>query len=205
MTHQLLIYSQRKSTSLRQLLFYWQTRTFGNRGGKGLRSHYCWYCNKLLEMYNWSQERDSGGVNEESEYVKRAACLGQQDLSVLCQRAEDIERLSQHPQIILQIEVMKTEVITYQTVADSIKPCGICAKKWWQWGRIIWHMMSDWWKTNGGKLQAFTYVWRAVFTNSPNSCRPECSSVTIFQFNVRWRSKLELSYRLHVVIDTVKV
>ena len=32
-----------------------------------------------------------------------------------------ILKLSQHPQIILQIEVMKTEVITYQTLADFIK------------------------------------------------------------------------------------
>ena len=32
-----------------------------------------------------------------------------------------IFKLSQHPQIILQIEVMKTEVITYQTLADFIK------------------------------------------------------------------------------------
>jgi hypothetical protein len=30
--------------------------------------------------------------------------------------------LSQHPQIMVQIEVMKTEVITYQTPADSINP-----------------------------------------------------------------------------------
>ena len=32
-----------------------------------------------------------------------------------------ILKLSQHPQIMLQIEVMKTEVIKYQTLADSIK------------------------------------------------------------------------------------
>ena len=31
-------------------------------------------------------------------------------------------KLSQHPQIMVQIEVMKNEVITYQTPADSIKP-----------------------------------------------------------------------------------
>ncbi len=31
-------------------------------------------------------------------------------------------KLSQHPQIILQIEVMETKAITYQTLADSIKP-----------------------------------------------------------------------------------
>ena len=32
-----------------------------------------------------------------------------------------ILKLSQHPQIMLQIEVMKTDVIKYQTPADSIK------------------------------------------------------------------------------------
>jgi hypothetical protein len=36
--------------------------------------------------------------------------------------AQDIQVVSQHPQIMVQIEVMKTEVITYQTPADSIKP-----------------------------------------------------------------------------------
>ena len=33
-----------------------------------------------------------------------------------------ILKLSQHPQIMLQIEVMKTEVFKYQTLVDSIKP-----------------------------------------------------------------------------------
>ena len=32
-----------------------------------------------------------------------------------------ILKLSQHPQIILQIEVMKTEVMKYQALDDSIK------------------------------------------------------------------------------------
>ena len=33
--------------------------------------------------------------------------------------------------------------------------------------------LSDWWKTNGATLPGFTYVLRAVLTNSPNSCPPE--------------------------------
>ena len=33
-----------------------------------------------------------------------------------------IFKLSQHPQIMVQIEVMKIEVITYKTPADSINP-----------------------------------------------------------------------------------
>ena len=32
-----------------------------------------------------------------------------------------IFKMSQHPQILMQIEVMKTEVITYRTLTDSIK------------------------------------------------------------------------------------
>jgi len=54
-----------------------------------------------------------------------------------------ILQLSQHPQIVLQIEVMKTEVITYQTLADSIKPL---VEKWM--GRGTFCDMSGWWKAN---------------------------------------------------------
>ena len=53
-----------------------------------------------------------------------------------------ILKLSQHPQIILQIEVMK----------DTFD-------------------MSDWWKTNC-ELPVFTYVLRAVLTKSQFSKRP---------------------------------
>ena len=65
---------------------------------------------------------------------------------------------------------MQTEVITYQIFADhSIKP-------------LVETMdgkekdtfdLSDWWKASCAKLPAFTYVMRAVLTNSPNSCPPE--------------------------------
>jgi hypothetical protein len=95
-----------------------------------------------------------------------------------------ILKLSQHPQILLKIEAMKTEVITHQTLADSIKPlvdrkdvkgmdslaptnptCQTCEMDTFD--------MLDWWKANCAKLPAFTYVLRAVLTNSPNSCSPE--------------------------------
>jgi hypothetical protein len=33
--------------------------------------------------------------------------------------------------------------------------------------------LSDWWKSNCATLPGFTYVLRAVLTNSPNSCPPE--------------------------------
>ena len=39
--------------------------------------------------------------------------------------------------------------------------------------------LSDWWKANCEKLPAFTYVLRAVLTNSHKSCPPE-SLFTIF-------------------------
>ena len=78
-------------------------------------------------------------------------------------------RLSQHPQIILQIEVMKTEVITYQTLTDFIKPL---VERKDDKGKDTFDM-SDWWKANCAKLPAFTYALRAVLTNSPNSGPPE--------------------------------
>jgi hypothetical protein len=34
--------------------------------------------------------------------------------------------------------------------------------------------LSDWWKSNCATLPGFVYVLRAVLTNSPNSCPPEC-------------------------------
>jgi len=80
-----------------------------------------------------------------------------------------ILKLSQHPQIMLQIEVMKTEVIKYQTLADSIKPH---VERKDVKGNDTFDI-SDWWKANCAMLPAFTYVLRAVLTNSPNSCPPE--------------------------------
>jgi hypothetical protein len=76
-----------------------------------------------------------------------------------------IIKLFQHPQILLQIEVMKTEVITYHTLADSIKSL-VDTKD--DKGRDTFDM-SDWWKGNCGKLPAFTYVLCTVITNSPTS------------------------------------
>jgi hypothetical protein len=72
-----------------------------------------------------------------------------------------IFKLSQHPQIMVQIEVMKNEVITYQTSADSIKPL-VDGKD--DKGQDTFDI-SDWWKANCVKIPAFTYVLRAVLTN----------------------------------------
>jgi len=80
---------------------------------------------------------------------------------------ECICKLSQHPQIILQIGIMKTEVMTDQTLADSIKPL---MNRKDNKGKDTFDM-SDWWKAFCAKLPAFTYVLRAVLTNSHNHCQ----------------------------------
>ena len=67
------------------------------------------------------------------------------------------------------IEVMKPEVITYQTRGDSVK---LLVERKDVKGKDTFDM-SDWWKANYSKLPAFTYVLRTVLTNSPNSCPPE--------------------------------
>ena len=71
--------------------------------------------------------------------------------------------------MMMQVEVMKNEVITYQTPADSIKPL---VERKDDKGKDTFDI-SDWWKANCEKLPAFTYVLRAVLTNSHNSCPPE--------------------------------
>jgi hypothetical protein len=77
-----------------------------------------------------------------------------------------IFKLYVHPEIRPQIEVMKTEVMKYQDLADSIKSFeerkDIKGKDTFE--------LSDWWKSNCETLPGFTYVLRAVLTNSPNSC-----------------------------------
>ncbi len=52
------------------------------------------------------------------------------------------------------IEVMKNEVITYQTSSDSIKPL---VERKDDKGQDTFDI-SDWWKTNCAKIPAFTYV-----------------------------------------------
>jgi hypothetical protein len=65
---------------------------------------------------------------------------------------------------------MKTEVMTYQTLADSIKPLVVqLVDRKDGNGKDIFDM-SNWWKANCAKLPAFTYVLRAAPNYSPNSC-----------------------------------
>ena len=62
-----------------------------------------------------------------------------------------ILKLSQHPQIMMQIEVMKTEVMKYQTLADSIKPH---VERKDVKGNDTFEI-SDWWKANCAMLPTF--------------------------------------------------
>ena len=75
----------------------------------------------------------------------------------------------EHPEIRPQIEVMKTEVMKYQTLAGSMKSF---EERKDSKGKDTFDL-SDWWKSNCATLPGFAYVLRAVLTNSPNSCPPE--------------------------------
>ena len=82
----------------------------------------------------------------------------------------NIFKLYEHPEIRAHNEVMKTDVMKYKTLADSIKSF---EERKDSKGKDTFDL-PDWWKSNCGALLAFTYVLRAVLTNYPNSCPPEC-------------------------------
>ena len=73
-----------------------------------------------------------------------------------------IFKFYEHPKIRAQIEVMKTEFIRYQVLADSIKSF---EERKDSKGKDTFD--------NSATLPGLTYVLRAVLTNSPNSCPPE--------------------------------
>ena len=74
-----------------------------------------------------------------------------------------IFKLYEHPEIRPQIEVMKTEVMTYQALAGSIKSF---EERKDSKGKDTFDL-SDWWKSNCATLCAFAYVLRALLTNTP--------------------------------------
>jgi hypothetical protein len=80
-----------------------------------------------------------------------------------------IFKFYEHPKIRAQIEVMKTEFIRYQALADSIKSF---EERKDSKGKDTFDL-SDWCKSNSATLPGFAYVLRTVLTNSPNSCPPE--------------------------------
>ncbi len=75
-----------------------------------------------------------------------------------------------HPEICDEIQVMKTEVMKYQALGGSIK---LFEERKDSKGKDTFDL-SDWWKSNCAPLPGFAYVLRAVLTNLPNSCPPEC-------------------------------
>ncbi len=77
-----------------------------------------------------------------------------------------IFKFYEHPKIRVPIEAMKTTFLWYQALTDSIKSFeeGKDSE-----GKDTFDL-SDWWKSNSGTLPGWTYVLRAVLTNSPNSC-----------------------------------
>jgi hypothetical protein len=74
-----------------------------------------------------------------------------------------------HPEVRTEIQVMKTEVMKYQALAGSIKSF---EERKDSKGKDTFDL-SDRWKSNCATLTGFTYVLRAVLTNSPNSCPSE--------------------------------
>ena len=81
-----------------------------------------------------------------------------------------IFKFYEHPEILVEIEVMKPEFIRNQDLDDSIKSF---EERKDNKGKDTFDF-SDWWKSNCATLPGFAYVLRTVLTNSPNSCAPEC-------------------------------
>ena len=80
-----------------------------------------------------------------------------------------IFKFYEHPKIRVPIETTKTAFMWYQSLTDSIKSF---EERKDNKGKDTFDL-SVWWKSNSGTLPGFTYVLRAVLTNSPNSCPPE--------------------------------
>ena len=76
----------------------------------------------------------------------------------------------------VQIEVMKTEVMKYQALADSMQSF---EERKESKGKDTFDL-SDWWKSNCATLTGFAYVLCAILTNSPNSVA--CNSDKLTQF-----------------------
>ncbi len=99
-----------------------------------------------------------------------------------------------HPEIHVEIQVMKTEVMKYQALVDSIKSF---EERKDNKGKDTFDL-SDWWKSNCAILSGFAYVLRAVLTNSPNSCPSE----RLFSlFNVTYNVDQKSSYTDYIELS----
>ena len=67
------------------------------------------------------------------------------------------------------IEGMKSELIKYHALLNSIKPLD---QRKDAKGKDTF-TLSDWWRCNSGELPHFAFVLRALLTNAPNSCLPD--------------------------------
>jgi hypothetical protein len=105
-----------------------------------------------------------------------------------------IFKLYEHPVIQPQIEVMKTEVMQYQTLVGSIK--SFEERK--DINRKDTFDLSDWWRSNCATLPGFTYVLRAVLNNSPNSCPPESLFII---FNTTYDDDQKSSYTDYIQLS----
>ena len=84
-------------------------------------------------------------------------------------RRLSIFRCAQHPKIEPKIEAMKGELPTYLRLVGEIKPRSARLD---DKGKDTFDLLT-WWRGNEGSLPAFSYVLRAILTNSPNSIPPE--------------------------------
>jgi hypothetical protein len=106
----------------------------------------------------------TGGSSAGTEAPDKKTKISESDIDGL-----KIFKFYDHPEIRVEIQVMKTEVLKYQDLAGSIKSC---EERKDRKGKDTFDL-SDWWKSNCVTLPGFTYVLRAVLTNSFNSCPPE--------------------------------
>ena len=105
-----------------------------------------------------------------------------------------IFKFYEHPEIRAEIEVMKNEVMKYQALAASIKSF---EERKDSKGKDTFDL-SDWWKSNCATLPGFAYVFRAVLTNSPNSCPSE----RLFSlFNATYNDDQKSSYADYIELS----
>jgi hypothetical protein len=105
-----------------------------------------------------------------------------------------IFKFYEHPKIRVPIEAMKTTFMWYQALTDSIKSF---EERKDSEGKDTFDL-SDGWKSKSGTLPGFTYVLRAVLTNSPNSCPPE----RLFSiFNATYNDDQKSSYTDYIELS----
>jgi hypothetical protein len=90
-------------------------------------------------------------------------------LTVTDVRELSVFRFSKHPKLEVKLVEMESELSKYLELLAKIKPRSqrLNAK-----GKDTFSLL-DWWRGNENAVPAWSYVLRAVLTNSPNSIPPE--------------------------------